>query len=48
MTGTANGVPQRAFWDGRVDGGRAAATGVYLAVVEDGGQPVVGRTFLVR
>jgi len=38
----------RAFWDGRDGSGRAAASGVYLAVGEWGGEEVVGRITLVR
>ena len=37
----------RAFWDGRDDGGRAVASGVYLAVGEWMGDRVVGRVTLV-
>ena len=38
----------RAFWDGRDDSGRAAASGVYLAVGEWMGSRTVGRITLVR
>ena len=38
----------RAFWDGRDDAGRAAASGVYLAVAESRGGQTVGRVTLVR
>ena len=38
----------RAFWDGRDDGGRSAASGVYLAVGEWLGGRSVGRVVLVR
>ena len=38
----------RAFWDGRDDSGRAAASGVYLAVGEWMGSRTVGRVTLVR
>ncbi len=38
----------RAFWDGRDDSGRAAASGVYLAVGEWLNERTVGRVTLVR
>jgi hypothetical protein len=38
----------RAFWDGRDDSGRSAASGVYLAVGEWMGSRTVGRVTLVR
>jgi hypothetical protein len=38
----------RAFWDGRDEGGRSAASGVYLAVGEWQGVRSVGRVTLVR
>lgn len=38
----------RAFWDGRDDGGKAMASGVYLAVGEWAGVRTVGRVVLVR
>jgi hypothetical protein len=38
----------RAFWDGRDAGGRAMASGVYLAVAEWAGGRAVGRVTLVR
>lgn len=38
----------RAFWDGRDAGGRAMASGVYLAVAEWAGGQAVGRLALVR
>jgi hypothetical protein len=38
----------RAFWDGRDDDGRAAASGFYLAVAEWEGRKSVGRITLVR
>lgn len=39
---------QRAFWDGRDDSGRDAASGVYLAVAEWATDRSVGRIVLVR
>jgi hypothetical protein len=42
------GGAHRAFWDGRDDGGRSAASGVYLAVGEWQGVRSVGRVTLVR
>ena len=38
----------RAFWDGRDDAGRSAASGVYLAVAEWKGVRTVGQVTLVR
>jgi len=38
----------RAFWDGRDDTGRAAGSGVYLAVAESRGGQTVGRVTLIR
>ena len=38
----------RAFWDGRDNAGRAAASGVYLAVAEALGGRTIGRVTLGR
>ncbi len=48
VEGWRPGGAQRAFWDGRDDGGRAAASGLYLAVGEWAGGRAVGSVTLVR
>jgi hypothetical protein len=48
VDGWRPGGAHRAFWDGRDDTGRAAASGVYLAVGEWLGERSVGRVTLVR
>ncbi len=48
VDGWRPGGAHRAFWDGRDDAGRAAASGVYLVVGEWLGERTVGTVTLVR
>ncbi len=48
ITVPAAGAPPRVTWDGRLDGGREAASGVYLFVFRLGEETRSGRAVIVR